>query len=157
MLAVAEDLIGCSLVRDFGNGNIHRYQITELEAYHREEDLACHASKGRTKRTEIMYGDGGKVYMYLIYGMYWMLNIVTDKANSPQAILIRGIKGFSGPGRVAKVLQLDKSFFGHDLCEGSKLWIENKKENVVYNTTPRININYAPEPWLSIPYRYIMR
>ena len=64
-------------MRDFGNGNIQRFTITELEAYRGEEDLACHASKGRTPRTEIMYHTGGYIYVYLIYGMYWMLVITS--------------------------------------------------------------------------------
>lgn len=89
VLEVAPDLLGCTLVRDFGNGNIQRFTITELEAYRGEEDLACHASKGRTPRTEIMYHTGGYIYVYLIYGMYWMLNLVTGSNDEPQAVLIR--------------------------------------------------------------------
>lgn len=84
-----------------------------------------------------------------------MLNITTEKQGIPQAILVRGIQEVAGPGRVAKMLKLDKSFYGHDLCSGKKLWIEANNSQTEFQRTPRININYAPEPWLSKPYRYI--
>ena len=77
VLAVAPDLIGKILVRSFENGIAERFIITEVEAYRGAEDMACHASKGRTARTDVMYHQGGLVYVYLIYGMYWMLNFVT--------------------------------------------------------------------------------
>src|SRR5574344_1807070 len=115
VLRVAPELVGKIIARDFGSGLVKRYPITEVEAYRGEEDLACHASKGRTARTEVMYHHGGKVYVYLIYGMYWMLNIVTSEEGHPSAVLIRGIEGFSGPGRVGRELKLDKSFYGEEL------------------------------------------
>lgn len=79
---VGKDLIGKIIVRKRENQKQEYYRITELELYVGENDLACHASKGRTKRTEIMYAEGGHIYVYLIYGMYWMLNFVTGKRNS---------------------------------------------------------------------------
>src|SRR5512145_53559 len=84
VLAVAPELVGKVLVRSFENGLVERFIITEVEAYRGAEDLACHASKGRTPRTEVMYHHGGLVYVYLIYGMYWMLNFVTGEPNNPQ-------------------------------------------------------------------------
>lgn len=91
VLEVAPDLLGKLLVikRD---DRIEKYVITEVEAYRGEEDLACHASRGKTKRNEVMYDIGGKIYVYLIYGMYWMLNFVTGEKNMPQAALIRELK-----------------------------------------------------------------
>ena len=109
VLAVAPDLLGKSIVRRFSDGSIKTFIITETEAYRGEEDLACHASKGRTPRTETMYQQGGVLYLYLIYGMYWMLNVVTGK-DQPQAVLIRCIEGYNGPGKLTKALQLDKTF-----------------------------------------------
>nr|MQY80600.1 DNA-3-methyladenine glycosylase [Bacteroidota bacterium] len=100
VLTVAPELLGKVLVRKFDNGIISRFVIEEVEAYRGKEDLACHASKGRTSRTEIMYHEGGKIYVYLVYGMYWMLNIVTGENSIPQAVLIRRIEGFSGPGKL---------------------------------------------------------
>ena len=93
VLDVAPELLGKILVIK-KDSSIIQFPITEVEAYRGEEDLACHASKGRTSRTEIMYHQGGVIYVYLIYGMYWMLNFVTGGANQPQAVLIRGIKEF---------------------------------------------------------------
>ena len=98
-VTVAEKLLGKILVRTWEDGTTSHYVITETEAYLGEEDLACHASKGRTKRTDIMYANGGVVYVYLIYGMYWMLNIVTGTENHPEAVLIRGLDNITGSGK----------------------------------------------------------
>lgn len=108
VLHVAPELLGKYLIRN-GNDQPERFMITEVEAYKGVDDLACHASKGRTARTEIMYASGGFIYVYLIYGMYWMLNFVTGKKNEPQAALIRGVDRISGPGRLTKILNIDKS------------------------------------------------
>ena len=157
VLDVAPDLIGKTLVRKFDNGRIERFTITEVEAYRGTEDLACHASKGRTRRTKIMFHDGGVIYVYLIYGMYWMLNIITGKEGDASAILIRGLEEISGPGRVGKAMQIDKSFYGEDLVTSDRIWIENNNMVSEYITTPRIGIDYAGEPWISKPWRFIMK
>jgi DNA-3-methyladenine glycosylase len=138
------------------NNEIKSYKITEVEAYKGEKDLACHASKGRTKRTEIMYHEGGHIYVYLIYGMYWMLNFVTGVKDNPQALLIRGITGLDGPGKLTKALGIDKSFYGENLETSSRIWVADSKEIVSYKTTPRIGIDYAGEPWKSKKWRYIV-
>src|SRR5690606_14390662 len=96
-LVLAEDLLGKILVRDFGDGDSLRLKIIETEAYLGMEDRGNHASKGRTPRTEIMFAEGGVVYAYLIYGMHWLLNIVTGPADNPEAVLIRGVEGVIGP------------------------------------------------------------
>ncbi len=151
---VAEKLLGKIIVRKFETGVEERFRISEIEMYIGEEDLACHAAKGRTKRTEVMYSDGGRVYVYLIYGIHWLLNIVTGKMNQPQAILIRGVKGINGPGKVGKVLKLDKSFYGEDLEKSNRLWIED--DGLFYNYTahPRINVDYAGKIWKNKLYRF---
>ena len=105
VLDVAPDLLGKTLVRKFDENTIFRSRITETEAYRGQEDLACHASRGRTARTEVMFYRGGFIYVYLIYGMYWMLNIVSGLEDVPQAVLIRGLADVSGPGRITKQLQ----------------------------------------------------
>jgi len=156
VLEVAPELLGKILVRKSNNGIIEKFQITEVEAYCRNGDLACHASKGKTQRTEVMFREGGLVYVYLIYGMYWMLNIVTGKENDAEAVLIRGIEGISGPGRVGKALQLDKTFYGENLFNSNRIWIENAESIENYITTPRIGINYAGEPWVSKPWRFVL-
>lgn len=153
VLEVAPELLGKVFVVSQGHKML-RYKITEVEAYNGSEDKACHASKGRTKRTEIMFHQGGHVYMYLIYGMYWMLNIVTGSVDIPQAVLIRGIEGFDGPGRTGRALGLDKSFYGEDLSFSKRIWIEDAPKITEYITTPRKGIDYAGEPWVSKHWRW---
>jgi len=157
VLEVAPELIGKILVRKFDDSTVHRFVITEVEAYNGTEDLACHASKGRTARTEVMFREGGLVYVYLIYGMYWMLNIVTGNEGDASAILVRGLEGISGPGRVGKAIQLDKSFYGENLLTSERIWIENSEIKPEYIATPRIGIDYAGEPWISNPWRFIAK
>jgi DNA-3-methyladenine glycosylase len=105
VITVAKGLLGATLVRQYDDGQKLHLTITDVEVYNGEDDLACHASKGRTTRTEVMYQPGGKVYVYLIYGMYWLLNIVTGPEDHPQAVLIRGTREVNGPGRIGKILQ----------------------------------------------------
>lgn len=155
VLDVTPKLLGKYICRRFDDGTIGRFQITEVEAYCGVKDLACHASKGRTARTEAMYNEGGHVYVYLIYGMYWLINIVTGKKNDPQAILIRGVMGVSGPGRTGRVLKLDKSFYNEDLTTSNRIWLEDMNEELSYITTPRIGINYAGKPWVDKKWRFV--
>jgi DNA-3-methyladenine glycosylase len=156
VLDIAPELIGKILVRQFDNGITKRYIITETEAYRGEEDLACHASKGRTPRTEVMYDSGGKVYVYLIYGMYWLLNFVTSEKNYPAAVLIRGIEGFNGPGKLGRELELDKSFYGEDLTTSPRLWVEEGELRPSYKATSRIGIDYAGKIWAEKQWRFIL-
>lgn len=153
VLTVAPELLGKYLVRKYSDGKIERFRIIEVEAYRGKEDLACHASKGRTKRTEVIFYKGGKLYMYLIYGMYWMLNIVTGQEEEPQAVLIRGVEGAIGPGRLTRRLALDKSFYGESI-PSPRLWIEDSNEHPSYVTTPRIGVDYAKE-WAAKPWRFV--
>lgn len=153
VLEVAPALLGKLLVRRFDDV-IKRYRITETEAYRGQEDLACHASKGRTPRTEVMFGQGGSVYVYLIYGQYWLLNLVTGTEGDASAVLIRGIEGFSGPGRVGRELQLDKSFYGESLIHSERIWVEDAAPAVSIQTSKRIGINYAGEEWSSKLWRF---
>jgi DNA-3-methyladenine glycosylase len=157
VLEVAADLPGKIIARRFDNGEVKRYAITEVEAYHGIEDLACHASKGKTARTEVMFGRGGCIYVYLIYGMYWMLNFVTGKEGDASAVLIRGMEGFSGPGKVGHELRLDKSFYGENLETSVRIWIEDSGEKPSLNMLPRVGINYAGEPWISKPWRFMIK
>jgi DNA-3-methyladenine glycosylase len=156
VLEVAPALLGKTLVRVFPDGRTERLIITETEAYRGEEDRACHASKGRTARTKVMYGPGGHVYVYLVYGMYWMLNFVTGKTNVPQAVLIRGVKSISGPGKLTRYLAIDKSFYGEDLSKSDRLYVIAGTEEVTYKTTPRIGIDYAGEIWKNKSWRFVL-
>lgn len=155
VLTVAPELLEKMLVRRFDDGSVSRYRITEVEAYRGTEDLACHASKGRTPRTEVMFGDGGKVYVYLIYGQYWLLNFVTGPEGNASAVLIRGMEGFSGPGRVGRELQLNKTFYGEDLATSPRMWIETAEPVGEFKTSKRIGIAYAGE-WANKPWRFFI-
>ncbi len=157
VLEVAPDLIGKVLVRKFDDGRVERYVICETEAYRGEEDAACHAHKGLTIRTEVMYGNGGNIYVYLIYGMYWLLNFVTGQKDQPQAVLIRGLEGINGPGRVGRALKLDKSFYGEDSVSSDRLWIENGDACACkIIQTPRIGIDYAADEWKNKTWRFVI-
>lgn len=154
VLTIAPLLLGKPLVRQFDDGSHLRLTISEVEAYRGEEDLACHARFGRTARNSVMYQQGGVVYMYFIYGMYWMLNVVTGSHDFPEAILIRGAGEFDGPGKLTKALVLDKSFYGEDLTTSERLWIEDAPTVGSYKTTPRIGIGYAAKEWRDIHWRF---
>jgi DNA-3-methyladenine glycosylase len=154
VLEVAPELLGKIIVRKFEDNRIERFVITEVEAYSGDGDLACHASKGKTARNEVMFREGGQVYVYFIYGMYWMLNFVTGEENDASAVLVRGVQRISGPGRVGKALQLDKSFNGENLFTSERIWLENAETVEKFTTSPRIGIDYAGEPWISKPWRF---
>ena len=157
VLNVAPKLIGKYLCRAFDDGSIIRKRITEIEIYRGEEDLACHASKGKTARNEVMYKKGGVLYIYLIYGMHWMLNFVTGDINNPQAILLRGIDDVIGPGRLTKKLKIDKSFNGEDLSKSKRIWIENNELKADYTTDVRIGIDYAGDYWKNKLWRLVLK
>lgn len=154
VLEVAPSLLGKILVRRFDDGRTQRYRITETEAYRGGDDLACHASKGRTPRTEVMFGPGGTVYVYLIYGMYWLLNLVTGEEGNASAVLIRGVEGFTGPGRVGRELQLDKSFYGESLLLSDRMWVEDAEPVGTFQTSKRIGVDYAGEEWSNKLWRF---
>jgi len=155
-ITVAHKLLGKTLVRCLENGTESRYLISETEAYLGVEDLACHASKGRTKRTEIMYAEGGRVYVYLIYGMYWMLNVVTGTVNQPQAVLIRGVDNIIGSGKVGRELKMDKSFYGENLTDSTRIWIEDAPDVPNFGTATRVGIDYAGDIWKEKLWRFIL-
>lgn len=158
-LVVAKDLLGKYLVRKIGK-KIVREKIVEVEAYVGSHDLASHSSKGRTKRTEIMYGKPGTIYVYLVYGMYYMLNIVTEEKDHPSAILIRGTEHFSGPGVLSRELKIDKKLNGKMLSEKTALWIESdlkiKNSKLKIIRTPRIGVSYAGHIWANKKYRFLL-
>jgi DNA-3-methyladenine glycosylase len=155
VLEVAPSLLGNRLVRKTGSSH-EGYVITEVEAYRGEEDKACHARFGLTKRNRVMYEPGGLVYVYLVYGMYWMFNIVTGQTGMPQAVLIRGVTGFNGPGKLTRALDISQNFYGEDLTSSDRIWVEDRKHDMPYHKNPRIGIDYASEPWKSMPWRYTL-
>ena len=159
---VARDLIGCYLVRK-RDVKTARYLITETEAYDGTKDRACHASKGRTKRTEVLFGKPGHIYIYFTYGMHWLLNFVVGPEDYPAGVLIRGVRDpagtdINGPARVTKTLKLDGSFNGKLASKTSGLWVEKGgavNSNRVKRLS-RVGIDYAGPVWAKKKWRFLL-
>jgi DNA-3-methyladenine glycosylase len=173
-LKVARDLIGTRLVRILEGEKLIGL-ITETEAYISQNDLACHAKAGITPRTQVMFGEPGHAYVYFTYGNHWMLNVVTEREGFPAAVLIRAIQPIEGvdvmlerrngrdtfgPGKLCQAMGITKSENGVDLTETSGgLWIESgvKVPNSRVTKGPRVGLNNTPEPWLSKPWRFLVK
>ncbi len=156
-VALARSLIGKLLVRQKPDGEVLRVRICETEAYHGEKDLACHASHGRTARTEVMYAPGGRWYVYLCYGCHEMLNLVTGPEGWPAAVLIRGVEGASGPGRVTRLLGVDRSLNRTVASVAAGLWLEDdgcRPRRGAVRSGPRVGIDYAGATWAAKPWRF---
>ena len=173
---VARDLLGKQLIRIIDCRRVGGI-ISEVEAYGGEQDLASHAKSGLTPRNKAMYGPAGYAYIYFTYGMHWMLNCVTEKQGIPSAVLIRGIKPVegleiiysnrpniqkkqlcNGPAKLTKALAISGELNSRDLCDPENdLFIEDGKtiSDAIIQTTPRIGIQSTPEPWLTIPWRFV--
>ena len=155
VLEVAPELLGDVLAIKTENG-IERHVITELEAYGGEEDLACHARKGRTPRAAGLYEPGGVFYIYLIYGMYTMLNVVCDRQDEPAGILIRSVESITGPGRLTRDLELTRDLHGKPARRATGVWFEAGEQvpHDELHKTPRIGVEYAGE-WARAPRRFV--
>jgi DNA-3-methyladenine glycosylase len=157
-VTLARGLLGQVLVRRRQDGSETRHVITETEAYHGAADLACHASKGRTKRTDVMFRPGGVWYVYLCYGVHEMLNLVTGPEGFPSAVLIRGVRGANGPGRLTKALGIGRALNGLPVAPETGLWIEPGEFRVPASrirVTPRIGVDYAGPEWAAKPWRFV--
>ena len=158
VLEVAENLLGKYLVRKIGDKEI-ALKINEVEAYDGFEDKASHAHKGKTERNKVMFGEAGKWYVYLVYGMHNMLNIVTGGKDYPAAILIRGGEGVSGPGRLTKFLKISRKLNGKIASFETGLWLEDRGEIVnkkKIKRTSRIGVDYAGPIWAKKDYRFAL-
>ncbi|MSP39821.1 MAG: DNA-3-methyladenine glycosylase [Deltaproteobacteria bacterium] len=171
---VAKLLLGKFLVRKHSDGDCIG-RIVETEAYIGPQDLACHGSKGRTKRTEVIFGPPGRVYVYLIYGFYNMLNLVTEAKDYPAAVLIRAVEPLtgiemmkqcrrtdelrnlaSGPGKLCQAFAIDRRLNDADAC-GKELYVEDRGEPAPKMlATPRIGVDYAGK-WKDKRLRFIVR
>ncbi|MDO8536683.1 MAG: DNA-3-methyladenine glycosylase [bacterium] len=162
-LVVAKDLLGKFLVRRVGKRTISA-MIVETEAYVGPQDKASHASRGRTPRTEIMFGKPGNFYIYFTYGMHWMLNVVTEREGYPAAVLIRaGItaagKHINGPARLTKFLKIDKKLNGLPANKKSGLWFEDRGVKIKSSQIiagKRIGVDYAGK-WAKKHYNFRLR
>ena len=141
---LAPELVGKLLCRKIEE-KIIRLRILETECYFGEEDTACHANKGRTPRTDIMYHAGGNAYIYLCYGIHSLLNITTGEEGHPEAVLLRAVEGFSGPGRLTKALSIDRSLNKIPLTPEHGLWLEDDGTHLDFTALPRVGIDYAEE------------
>jgi len=156
-LLVARELLGKYLCRK-RSGRVEASMITEVEAYDGPHDRASHASRGKTARNAPMFDEAGVWYVYLVYGMHWMLNIVTGGKDYPAAVLIRGVEGIAGPARLTKAFRVDKRFDGVRAGRKCGLWIEDRGVRVPRSRirrTPRIGVDYAGE-WAGKPYRFMI-
>lgn len=144
-LKVAKDLLGKFLIRKIGKKAITG-MITEVEAYIGKKDRASHASRGRTERTKVMFGKSGHWYVYLIYGMHYCLNIVTEREKFPAAVLIRSVEGVKGPGRVCRYFKIDKRLNAKPATKNAGLWIEDRGVRILpvrIRRGKRIGVEYA--------------
>lgn len=155
---VARELIGTYLVRAGSNGE-YAAMIVETESYGGPEDLASHARHGMTARNAPIWERGGSFYVYLCYGIHEMLNIATGRKGEAGAVLIRGVEGAAGPGRVTKALGVDRSLSGKPASRGTGLWVEDRGiavEAADIEVTPRIGVGYAGD-WADAPLRFVLR
>jgi len=154
---VAPLLLGCRLCKRGPDGRISRLLIMEAEAYCGPLDRASHASRGLTPRNRIMFGPPGYWYVYLCYGVHWMLNLVTGPDGYPSAVLLRGVEDFSGPGRLTRALKITKAFDGRACSRHTGLWLEGPAEIPAgwhRRRGPRVGVDYAGPEWLAKPYRW---
>ena len=154
-LEVARDLVGKILVHQTPEGTL-RLRITETEAYCGENDTACHAHKGRTKRTEVLYADAGTVYVYLCYGIHNLMNIITGEENDPQGVLIRACEGYNGPGKLTKHLAITRAQNRASIL-GEEIWVEDDGFRPEISTAKRVGIGYASQEDQDRPWRFILK
>lgn len=161
---MARELLGCTVAHaDPDTGLERRARIVETEAYVGPEDLACHASKGLTPRTRVMFGPPGRAYVYLIYGIHKLFNVVTGPPGWPAAVLVRAAVPLShcdghlsGPGAFCRALHIELALYGVDLT-GDRLWIEPRSGAAPKVAVgPRVNVDYAG-PWAARLLRFAVR
>jgi DNA-3-methyladenine glycosylase len=154
---VAHDLIGCRLNWKRGEQSDSRI-ITETEAYLGPHDLASHAARGRTRRNEAMFGPPGTFYVYFVYGMHWMLNVVTGPVGYPAAVLIRAVDGIVGPARLTKALAINGALNGHPATNATGLWFSEGPQppRRQIMRSARIGVDYAGPVWSLKPYRFTL-
>ncbi len=151
---VALELLKSKIVREIKGKRIN-LEISEVEIYEGFKDKASHASKGKTKRNELMFEKGGVFYVYMVYGMHFMLNVVVDKKDYPAAILIRGAGEFNGPGKLTRALKIDCSLNGKEIKKENGLWFKKIERKGRIKKTPRIGVDYSGDFWKNAPLRYI--
>lgn len=152
---LAPQLLGKLLCRRTEEG-ILKYRIMETECYLGEEDTACHASKGKTERTRLLYEKGGTAYVYLCYGIHSLFNVVSGREGHPEAVLVRGVSGYNGPGKLTRAMEIDRTLNGEDLVVSRRLWLEDDGYRPQYTRARRVGIDYATEEYREILWRFIV-
>ncbi|WP_269524693.1 DNA-3-methyladenine glycosylase [Coraliomargarita parva] len=156
---VARDLLGKVLCRRLPSGKIIRSRLTETEAYDGFEDQASHAHKGATTRNVVMFGPPGHSYIYLCYGVHWMLNLTTREEGYPAAVLLRGVEATEGPGRLTKHFHVDSALNNSLLTRVAGLWVEDDgfvADAARVEAAPRIGVDYAGPRWAAVPWRFTL-
>ena len=154
---LAPYLIGKLLCRKHEDGSVNKMRITETECYFGEEDTACHAHKGKTPRTRLLYEKGGVCYVYLCYGIHNLFNVISGREGHPQGVLIRGVEGSYGPGRLTKKLNIDRSLNGISLIDSGVIWIEDDGLSCEIQKGKRIGIDYAEKEDIERLWRFTMK
>jgi len=156
-LTLAKNLIGKWIVT-YINGEKVMGQISETEAYLGVLDSACHTYKGRkTIKTQPMWQEGGTIYIYLCYGLHYMLNIVSCEEGQPEAVLIRALIEANGPAKTTKFLHIDKSLNGKSIINNPLICIMDDGKNYAYTTAKRVGIDYALEKDKNAQLRFILK
>ena len=156
-VTAAKTLLGKWLCRRLDDGTVRKARIVETESYCGEDDTACHAHCGKTARNAPMYEAGGIAYIYLCYGMHNLLNVVTGPKDYPEAVLIRGVEGAIGPGRVTKFMQIDRTLNREPFATSRLLWIEDDgTQPLRFKSTPRIGIAYATKRDQNRKWRFVV-
>lgn len=155
-ITLAKSLIGKWIETNIG-GVVTRAQISETEAYLGVNDSACHTYKAkRTNRTEPMWKDGGTIYIYLCYGMHYLLNIVSKKVGVPEAVLIRAVVGKNGPAKTTKFLNIDIELNGESIVENSKIRLLDDGKIYKFTSAERVGIDYALDKDRNAQLRFIL-
>jgi DNA-3-methyladenine glycosylase len=152
---VARDLVGKVLLRRIGR-ELQAFVITETEAYLGPQDLACHAAPGRTARTEVMFGPPGRLYIYVVYGLYRMLNVVTGPPSHPAAVPVRSAGPVKGPGRLGAALAITGALNGKAAQPATGLWFEDRPVARRIMATPRVGVAYAGPFWSRRRLRFVL-
>jgi len=154
-LEIAPKILGAKLCHRGEDELIQKFTICETEAYHGIDDLASHASRGKNQKNQLMFGPANIWYLYLCYGVHWMLNLVTDRDGAPSAVFIRATLEVKGPGRLTRKFSLDQSYSGLPNHPSTNLWLEkNSSQPEKIKRGRRVGISGAGPYWSKVPYRF---
>jgi len=156
-ISLAQNLIGKWILTNI-NGEEKLAQITKTEAYLGINDSACHSyNNKKTPRTKVMWEDGGTIYIYLIYGLHYLFNIVSMDKDHPEAVLISACKEANGPAKLTKFLNIDKSLNGLSIIDNPQIQILDDGLDYAHTSCKRVGIDYAQEKDKNAPLRFVLK